>query len=776
VTRDPKEPDLLDLPLGPRGEEHPPEEPAPEGGAEPVSKEPASKEPVSREPPPQEPERDSSRRRWLLPLIAVGLVAAGVLVGVLWPRGTPPVAALSTPLLDFGQQRVQAEGPPQELVVSNKGTRPLRVESVALTGAAPEDFRVHADGCTGRELDAVGQCTVLVGFEPTGSPGARSAALEVVGDFGNSPVQVPLLGSAVAPVLSLDRHALRFAPRPVGGAGGGAPERLVVTNRGGAPLEMGRLSLEGVAAGDFERRSDFCSGRTLRPDERCTVEIAFSPRAEGERTGVLELPGEGVATSRVELRGVGVAPAVELTVEPARLDFGDGSVGQTVGALSLDVLNPGDRPVEVTEIEVGEKAREAGFRRLAESCTETPLAPGAGCAVRVDWQPGDEGEVTGALVLRYLERRDGAGEDPASEAAGTEVTGELRVPLRGLGVTPRLALRPEALTFGEIRVGSGEGTATARLTNRGSGPARVAEVRVLGDDAGAFSVEPSPRGCFGADLAPGSECSLQVSFRPRRTGSHRARLVVRSDAAGASPEAVLAGTGVAPRLVTRPQELEFGRVVVSETAERSLVLANEGTAPATLGSLTPVGPAAADFRVIGGGCIDGRTTVETLAPGDSCRLGVRFTPRAEGRRTARLRLGRDAPDGPREVVLRATALPAPKPELSVTPKALGFSDQGVGRRSGIETLRLENTGDARLNLRGIRLTGEDAGDFQLVAGTCDGLPFLAPGGDCSVGVRFVPTAPGSRRARLEIRHDAAGGETAVPLSGLGLESSEIDPP
>ena len=727
-----------------------------------------------------------------MPLIAVGLVAIGALVGVLWPRGTPPVAAVASPLFDFGRQRVQAEGTPQEVVVSNKGTRPLRVASVALTGAAPEDFRIQADGCTGRELDAVGQCTVLVGFAPTGSPGTRSAALEVVGEFGNSPLQVPLLGSAVAPVLSLNRHALRFGPRPVG-VGGTAPERLLVTNRGSAPLELGRLALVGTGAGDFERRSDFCSGRTLRPDERCTVEIAFRPTVEGERTGRLEVPGEGVATSRVELRGVGIAPAVKLTVAPTALDFGEASVGQEGEAFSLDVFNPGDRPVEVTGIEVTEELRQAGFRRLAESCIETPLEPGAGCAVRVGWEPSEEGEFTGDLVLRYLERRDDGTEDdgtedegtgePASEGAGDvmaegtgEVLGELRVALRGVGVLPRLALRPEALGFGDIRVGSGEGIAEARLTNQGTGPARVSEMAVRGEDAAAFTVEPSAGGCSGTELAAGSECSIRVTFRPRRTGSHGARLRVRSDASDPAPEIRLEGTGVAPRLVSRPRELELGRVVVSESAERSLVLANEGSAPATLGSLRPEGPAAGDFRVAGSGCRDGGTAIKTLAAGESCRLEVRFTPRVEGRRTARLRIGTDLPDGPLDVTLRAVGLPAPKPELSVTPRELRFGDQEVGRRSGIETLTLKNTGDARLRLRGIRLVGADAGDFQIVAGTCDGLPFLAPGGDCSVGVRFVPAGPGSRRARLEVRHDAAAGTTEVPFSGLGLESSEIVPP
>lgn len=785
MTRDPQEPDLLDLPLGSRGEERPPEEAAAEGGPEPASPPPST----------EEPDRPS-RGRWRVPLIALALVAVGVLVGVLWPRGTPPVAVLSTSLVDLGQQRVHGEGTPQEIVISNKGTRLLRVESVALTGETPEDFRIGADGCTGRALDAVGQCTVLVGFEPTGAPGARSAALEVVGNFGNSPVRVPLLGSAVAPVLSLDRHALRFGARPVGGRSGGEPERVVVTNRGTASLELGRLSLEG-AAGDFERRADFCSGRTLRPDQRCTVEIAFVPSAEGERTATLEVPGDGVPTSRVELRGVGIAPAVELAVEPPQLDFGERSVGETAEALSLDVLNPGERPVQVARIQVNEvrvdegsgEAGEAGsakqapaaqahgFRVVAESCTERTLEAEAGCAVRLEWVPGAEGEVLASLALHYSERRAEDAEADPETAPTVAAAGEIRVPLRGIGVLPQLELRPGSLAFGEIRVGSGKGSATVRLANRGSGPARASEVRVVGDDAGAFSIEPG--GCTEGDLAPGRDCSFEVSFRPRRTGTHNARLVVSAETAESSVEAPLTGLGVAPRLVVRPRELEFGRVVVSETAERSLVVTNEGTAPWSAGALTPVGPAAADFHLPGGGCREGGATVESLSPGESCRVEVRFTPRAEGRRTARLRLGEDTPDGSQEVeevVLRATALPAPEPELLVTPSALRFGDQGVGQRSGIETLRLENVGDARLNLRGIQLGGADAGDFQLVAGTCDGLPFLAPGGDCSVGVRFAPTGPGSRRARMEIRHDAADGETAVPLSGLGLESSDIGSP
>lgn len=644
---------LLDLPLGSREEEPPATgERGAEGGPSSASPQP----PIWR------------RYGWLV-AAAVGLLALGVAVGLLWPRGTPAVARLSAPLLDFGEQRVAAEGTPRELVLSNGGTRSLTVESVALVGEVPADFRLVADGCTGRVLDDEGQCTVLVGFEPAGSPGARSAALEIVGPFSNSPLQVPLLGTAVTPLLSVDRHQLRFGQQPLETRG--SARRLVVTNRGTAPLVLGRLTVEGSAAGDFHSSSDFCSGRTVPPEARCVVEIAFEPIAEGERRAVLTVTGEGVQPSRVELSGVGTAPPPEPEGE-----------GDTV--------------------------------------------------------QGEEG----------LER--GAEGAPASEQPEER---------------PKLELRSTALDLGEVRVGGSAG-GTVVLANTGTAPGTVTAVEMAAaEGAAAFSVS----GCAGSTLEAGQECTVQVRIRPRRAGAHRARLVVRAEGApgetGEGTEAPLAAvvtaTAVAPRLVVRPERLDLGRVAVTESAERSLTLANEGSAPLRVARVARSGEAAEDFRVSAGEC------TAPLAVGMSCRLTVTFAPRVEGARRARLRLDHDDPRGSTEVELEGFALPEPRPELTVTPRTLRFGDQPVGQRSGIETLRLRNTGSARLNLRRIALAGADANAFQIVPGSCDGLPFLAPGGDCTVGMRFVPTAPGELRARLVIRHDAPDRETVVGLSGRG---------
>jgi hypothetical protein len=68
----------------------------------------------------------------------------------------------------------------------------------------------------------------------------------------------------------------------------------------------------------------------------------------------------------------------------------------------------------------------------------------------------------------------------------------------------------------------------------------------------------------------------------------------------------------------------------------------------------------------------------------------------------------------------------------------------------------------------IAVAGPAAADFRIVPGSCAVPGFVAPEGDCTVGVRFLPTAPGDRRAKLVVRHNAGGGTAAVDLVGRGV--------
>jgi hypothetical protein len=211
-----------------------------------------------------------------------------------------------------------------------------------------------------------------------------------------------------------------------------------------------------------------------------------------------------------------------------------------------------------------------------------------------------------------------------------------------------------------------------------------------------------------------------------------------------------------------PERLDFGRVRTGDGAERGVTVANPSRVAVTLRRVAIEGADAGDFRA-GGGCAEGGR----LAPGESCALSVHFAPAAPGEHVARL-VVEPAAAGRLEVPMAGEAAPPPVARARIAPAAIDFGEQPVGERSGIRDATLANPGDARLALSGVAIEGEHSGDFRLVPGSCAGAGFVAPGGDCTVGVRFVPIAPGPRRAELVVRHGAASGRSAVRLNGVGV--------
>jgi hypothetical protein len=92
----------------------------------------------------------------------------------------------------------------------------------------------------------------------------------------------------------------------------------------------------------------------------------------------------------------------------------------------------------------------------------------------------------------------------------------------------------------------------------------------------------------------------------------------------------------------------------------------------------------------------------------------------------------------------------------------------VGQRSTIFTVTIRNTGTGELEFSRFLVTGPASDDFQIVPATCQAVPTILSGSDCSVGVRFVPSASGPRRATLEVMSNAFAGESRVQLLGSGM--------
>lgn len=180
---------------------------------------------------------------------AAQLVLTGPEPGTVPLSGTAiaPGLAATPPALGFGSRAVGA-GPsaPSPLVISNPGTAPTRIDSIAIQGADAADFAFAANGCIGGELAPGGQCTLSLTFDPAAA-GARGAQLVVAGQLGLT-VQLSGIGTEAGPAPRL-RLLRGDGPLAVSGGGVARPRLECVSASGSCSGRVKLLRAPGAGAG-----------------------------------------------------------------------------------------------------------------------------------------------------------------------------------------------------------------------------------------------------------------------------------------------------------------------------------------------------------------------------------------------------------------------------------------------------------------------------------------------------------------------------------------------
>ena len=307
---------------------------------------------------------------------------------------------------DFGIQRT-SESAQAGFQLTNVGEAFVQVGSTGIGGPDSGNFWVNNSDCwNGRRLEPGESCNLQVNFNPWDMV-AYAAELQASANGGTATAS--LAGAGGRAMLEPDAQPVELGD--VGVGAGGAVRTIVFTNAGNFPGAFFIAVIAGGDAGSFQLLDENCTAAMVMPGATCVAHVRFKPQSAGPKLARLALFGEGDGGTMVMLSGSGVAPAV--TLAPSAYDFGELASGEKGAAHAFAVRNDGSAPLDLGDVAIAGPDLDQ-FALSGDECSETTLAPGAECLVRVRFAPDSAGPKTAKLRI---------GSDAGSFVAGLSGTG-----------------------------------------------------------------------------------------------------------------------------------------------------------------------------------------------------------------------------------------------------------------------------------------------------------------------------------------------------------------
>jgi hypothetical protein len=108
----------------------------------------------------------------------------------------------------------------------------------------------------------------------------------------------------------------------------------------------------------------------------------------------------------------------------------------------------------------------------------------------------------------------------------------------------------------------------------------------------------------------------------------------------------------------------------------------------------------------------------------------------------------------------------PWPAMELSGERIEFREREVNTIGAAETVTVTNSGTDTLRVYSAELQGDHPDDFVKIYDDCTGKT-VAPSAQCSIRVRFAPTAKEDRSASLRLSDNTAAGSHTARLSGSG---------
>jgi sugar lactone lactonase YvrE len=208
-------------------------------------------------------------------------------------------AAFNPSVLSFGNLALNAPPTMGVLTLKNSAASVLSVNGVAAGFNAGSGFSIVDTTCAG-SLAAEATCQVRVQFSPQ-ILGAQAGALNFITSASVNPQSVPVTATVVGiPQATLSIGSLVYSYQNLDTVS--APQSVVLSNAGTAPLKMNSIAITGTNASEFSATNN--CGVSLPAGANCTISVNFTPIDNGTRTASL-IVSDAVGSQTVALSGTG---------------------------------------------------------------------------------------------------------------------------------------------------------------------------------------------------------------------------------------------------------------------------------------------------------------------------------------------------------------------------------------------------------------------------------------------------------------------------------------
>ncbi len=583
-----------------------------------------------------------------------------------------------------------------------------------------------------------------VTFTPA-STGTKSCTVQFQSDDPDLPDKITVSGSATDFSITLSpsgTHA--FGDQGV--SDGGIDLSVTIGNGGTVgDLHVTGVSLSGgVQCNHFQLSGVPGLPFDLAPGGSQGITATFDPQATGDFACDLDVTATGATTATLHLTGTGIAPNLLFLAEGSPLAFGSQQIGPLAGATAaktVSIVNQAsaDDDLRLTDASAFDVTTDPDCSQFEFSFPGTPilLAPGEQTSFDVAFNPSSVG-FKACDIYVYSNDPD----SPSSfrvQGTGTAATINLTPDPKNWGNVVRNATVNSSLTVTNV-AGSSANLILSGLTLGGTNPGQFAIV--------------SPT-TFPIALNPGQSQTVTVSCHPTSTGPKSATLTVASNAdIVTNNDAALNCTGVKPdAVVTPPPAYTFGdqQINTTSTTTRTFTVTaanNTYSSPLTVlvteqsGNTGQFGLTSTNSACLtGGGC--------TLDPGQSADFTVTFRPTTIGTKSEVVRITTDDQDGADAQIDYTFTGNGINPEIETTTASpYDFGDVLIGSPEN-GTITIRNAGTTDLRISSVILTGGNAGDFAIMAGST-GSSTITPSATADWTVRCNPTVEGARTTTFRV--------------------------